>query len=265
LVGVTARHRAIADELRDAILGEATLLGVELVSGAQLPSEVALAGRYGASRGTIREALGVLAAEGLLITKGRSGTFVRRLPTLVHDAHRENPTRQGTTDTWHSEVLELGHTPTQDFAFQIVAAEDSVARRLNIAPRELVVVRECTRYIDEFPWSEQVSYYPYEFARSCGLDTADDIPEGTVARMAAHGHAEVGWDDRVDTRPTHEQEQSLFRMAKGTWILVYRRVACTQDRIVRYTRELLPPDRNTIAYRSGDISVILRIQGMDGA
>lgn len=264
-MGAPPRHRVIADELRDAILTEATLLNVALVDGQQLPSEVALCRHYEVSRGTIRDALAVLAAEGFLITKGRSGTFVRRLPVLVHDAHRENPTRQGTTDTWHSEVLELGHVPTQDFAFRIVPAEDGVARRLNIDSGDLVVVRECTRYIDEFPWSEQTSYYPYEFARSCGLDTPHDIPEGTVARMAARGHAEVGWDDRVDARPTHEEEQRLFRMAKGSWIMVYRRVANTDERIVRYTRELLPPDRNTIAYRSGDISVILNVQKKGGA
>ncbi|MFE3451547.1 GntR family transcriptional regulator [Nonomuraea sp. NPDC059194] len=57
---MAARYELIAAELRDAILA-----GVHPV-GSQLPSEAELAARYSAARGTVRQAVAVLAAEGLV-------------------------------------------------------------------------------------------------------------------------------------------------------------------------------------------------------
>ncbi|GAA3441295.1 GntR family transcriptional regulator [Planomonospora venezuelensis] len=57
---MTARYARIAAELRDAI----TRGGYAV--GAQLPSEAELAARFAVSRGTVRQAVAVLAAEGLV-------------------------------------------------------------------------------------------------------------------------------------------------------------------------------------------------------
>src|SRR4051794_41150684 len=55
-----ARYEQIAGELRDAIVhGDYPI-------GSQLPSEAALASRYDASRGTVRQAVAVLVSEGLV-------------------------------------------------------------------------------------------------------------------------------------------------------------------------------------------------------
>ena len=64
----------IVAELRDAIEGGA------YGHGQRLPAERDLAAHYGASRTTVREALGQLEAEGLVVRKVGSGTFVN-LPT----------------------------------------------------------------------------------------------------------------------------------------------------------------------------------------
>ncbi|SMF25867.1 GntR family transcriptional regulator [Streptomyces sp. Amel2xC10] len=55
-----ARHEEIADELRRAIGRE------EYAVGALLPAETDLATRYGVSRGTVRQAVAALTAEGLI-------------------------------------------------------------------------------------------------------------------------------------------------------------------------------------------------------
>lgn len=259
-MGVTPRHRAIADELRDVILGEGELLGVRFVSGTKLPSELALAKHFEASRGTIRAGLDALSTEGLTETRGRAGTYVRRLPVLVHSAHSESPARQGTSDTWHAEVLASGRTPTQDFGFKIVPAEPSVARRLRIEPDTLVVVRECTRFVDEVPWSVQVSFYEYNLAKRCHLDVPHDIPEGTVRRMAKYGVVEIGWPDLIATRPPTDDEALLFNLGRNSAVIVYRRVGWTNEAPVRYTREVLPGDRNIVEYRSGDLSALRRLE-----
>jgi GntR family transcriptional regulator len=57
---VAARHEEIAEELRRAIDRE------EYVVGALMPSEAELAARYDVSRGTVRQAVAALTAEGLI-------------------------------------------------------------------------------------------------------------------------------------------------------------------------------------------------------
>jgi DNA-binding FadR family transcriptional regulator len=52
------------------------ILGGHLAVGERLPSERQLAARFGVSRPTVREALGVLEARGLVVTRKGSGTFV---------------------------------------------------------------------------------------------------------------------------------------------------------------------------------------------
>ncbi|MEU6978650.1 MULTISPECIES: GntR family transcriptional regulator [unclassified Streptomyces] len=56
----TPRHERIAEELRRAIDRE------EYAVGGRLPTEAELAARYDASRGTVRQALAALTAEGLI-------------------------------------------------------------------------------------------------------------------------------------------------------------------------------------------------------
>src|SRR3954454_2061650 len=55
-----ARHEEIADELRRAIDRE------EYTVGSLLPAETELAAHYGVSRGTVRQAVAALTAEGLI-------------------------------------------------------------------------------------------------------------------------------------------------------------------------------------------------------
>jgi GntR family transcriptional regulator len=57
---MAARHEEIADELRRAIDRE------EYTVGSLLPPETDLAARYGVSRGTVRQAVAALTAEGLI-------------------------------------------------------------------------------------------------------------------------------------------------------------------------------------------------------
>jgi GntR family transcriptional regulator len=58
-----ALYRTVAADLREAIAGG------DYGSGGRLPAESALAERYGVSRGTIRQALGVLRADGLVTSR----------------------------------------------------------------------------------------------------------------------------------------------------------------------------------------------------
>lgn len=249
-----ARFREIADELKDAVLGEHEVLGVRLTIGARLPTEPELCSHFGVSRGTIRDALATLAAEGLIERRGRQGTFVRRLHLLAHSAHAEHPDRKGTADAWRAEVERAGRIPSYNFEFRIVAASLGVAQRLRVAADDLVVVRELLRHVDGIPYSLQTSYYPIDLARECGLDVPHDIDEGTVRRVAAHGHREIGWADEVSCRPATVDETKTFDLAPGVAVILYLRVAWTAHRPARVTKETLPADRNLVQFEFGDLT-----------
>src|SRR5689334_22049751 len=66
-------YQRIAGDLRAAIVSGT------LEPGAALPSEAALAAEYGVNRSTAREALAVLAGEGLIESVHGKGRFVRRV------------------------------------------------------------------------------------------------------------------------------------------------------------------------------------------
>jgi DNA-binding GntR family transcriptional regulator len=72
------RHR-IADELRER------LETGEFLAGARLPSEPELARRLGVSRSSLRSAIALLEADGLLRRMHGSGTFVTERPLLRND------------------------------------------------------------------------------------------------------------------------------------------------------------------------------------
>jgi GntR family transcriptional regulator len=246
------RYRELADVLRAAIYSGEAVLDVELIDGAQLPTEPELGAHFQVSRGTIRQALRELAAEGLLETRGRSGTYVRRLPMLEYNVDAEDPHRRDdkpdSLDSWFSVVKRAGQEPSQGIRFRIEPASVVVASRLGIQEKGLVVVRECQRFVNEIPWSEQTSYYPYDLARKCGLDTPEDIQEGTVRRMAARGVVEDRLDHEISSRPASDDERRQFDLAPGVSVLVYQRIGWSGGDIIRYTCEVLPADRNVITH-----------------
>ena len=76
---VRKAYEQVYDQLRDFIIRG------ELTRGARLPSEAVLAREFGVSRGTVREALRVLAAQNLIRTaKGAGGGSFVTLPTVDH-------------------------------------------------------------------------------------------------------------------------------------------------------------------------------------
>jgi GntR family transcriptional repressor for pyruvate dehydrogenase complex len=76
---VRKAYEQVYDQLREMIMRG------ELARGARLPGEAALASDFGVSRGTVREALRLLAAQNLIRTaKGAGGGSFVTLPTADH-------------------------------------------------------------------------------------------------------------------------------------------------------------------------------------
>ncbi|MBV9422849.1 MAG: FadR family transcriptional regulator, partial [Solirubrobacterales bacterium] len=76
---VRKAYEQVYDQLRELIMRG------ELERGQRLPNEALLAREFGVSRGTVREALRLLAAHGLIRTaKGAGGGSFITLPTVDH-------------------------------------------------------------------------------------------------------------------------------------------------------------------------------------
>ncbi|MCW7991134.1 GntR family transcriptional regulator, partial [Streptomyces platensis subsp. clarensis] len=116
----TPRHERIAEELRRAIDRE------EYAVGSRLPTEAELAARHDASRGTVRQALAALTAEGLIgsrqgarrvVLAGRRSQSFAQLRSFAQWAQAMGRTATGR-------VVEQEYRPA--------TAED--AARLHLAP-----------------------------------------------------------------------------------------------------------------------------------
>lgn len=77
------KNRALAERVAERLFQH--LLDEKTAPGTKLPNEYELANRFGVSRGTIREAVRLLASRGILRIKHGSGTYVVSLMPLQVD------------------------------------------------------------------------------------------------------------------------------------------------------------------------------------
>ena len=99
---VRRAYEQVADQLRELIVSGS------LAPGERLPIESALAREFGVSRATVREALRVLAAQGLVRTaKGPAGGSFVTLPTVDHISSFVQANVALLTETRHVTLEEL--------------------------------------------------------------------------------------------------------------------------------------------------------------
>lgn len=227
--------------------------------GDRLPTHQEIADDIGTSRQTVVAAIRVLSQEGVLQTGGSRGTWVREKVVFTTDATAYDSVhapRPNGGDAFVSAVQESGRTPDTRFEMRIEPATEEIAAHMGVAPDELVCVRSVGQLVDSHPWSRATSYYPMDLTRACGLDEPRDIPEGTVRRMSAHGYAETGSVDDIDARPPTADEARDLGVPSGTAMIVWTRVAATDERITRVTTAWLPGDRNQLRFRQGSAKAV---------
>jgi GntR family transcriptional regulator len=135
------RARQVADVLRHQIHAGAYETGI--------PTEQALAAEFFVSRNTIREALAVLKAEGLIDRGRRVGTHV-----AVRKYDHGLDALVGLKETFK----DYGDVRNEVRAVLHLAAPPAVARRLGLEPGEKVVFIERLRYLGELPLSLDLTY-----------------------------------------------------------------------------------------------------------
>lgn len=148
-------YKSVADRLR------IYLNSADCAIGNPLPAEKRLAEEYGVSRMTIRKAMDLLIAKGLVVRRHGSGNYVAQ-----KDIHHEIRHLMGFSETMlnqgksvFSEVLE----------FNLMFAPPAIASQLRIRIDERIWYSRRVRYVDTKPLMVEDSYMPLKLFRNLSL------------------------------------------------------------------------------------------------
>jgi GntR family transcriptional regulator len=226
-VAPTSEARRVADDLRESILAG------DLVDGARLPSLTALADRYTATHDVVRQAVGILRDEGLVVTRHGAGTFVRRFAMIV----RASPGRLARAQWGSGAAIQDADTGPRPRTVDVVVAEipapEVAAAGLNIPAGELVLSRSRRFLVERRPVQLSTSYLPLDLVRGTPVTYTDTGPGGLYARLADLGHAPDRFVERVAARSPRPDERERLSMAtRGGAVFEIIRRALAGDRCV---------------------------------
>ncbi|WP_329367133.1 GntR family transcriptional regulator [Streptomyces sp. NBC_00669] len=251
-------YERIADDLRQRIRAG------ELSPGDRLPSETALSEEYDKSLPTLRQALGLLQAEGLIEKQHGRGNFVRQSRTPVFrtnvrhqwekDRAREpEPQRKKTGATEHDTGLEM-----DDLVFfasyEQVEADQELAEIFGVPVGTALVERTYrTRYqVESHPFNLVHSYLVRDMvAANPDLLDADNEPwpGGTQNQLFTIGIELARIEERVSARPPTAEESEELGLPPGTALIVLGKTSYDiTDRVVEHSFVRLPGDRTEMTF-----------------
>ena len=254
-----AKYEKIADDLRTRIRAG------EWLPGGKLPSETPdLTGHYKTSLPTIRQALSVLAAEGVVDKVHGRGNFVRKPRKLVvrtnqrHQWEKDRArlpesTRQGTGATEHDTGLTMSEL-VFSADFRKVEASDDLAAVLGVPAGTPLLERIYrTRYREEdAPFNLSHSYLVYDVVKANPdlLDASmEPWPGGTQNQLFTLGIELGRIDEHVTARPPTAEEAEELGLRAGVSVIVLRKVSFDiEGQAVEVSDVTLPGDRTEMVF-----------------
>lgn len=239
-------YKQIADHLRSLIAAGA------LGPGEPLPSERVLIDRYSAARGTVRQAINVLKAEGLIEVEHGRGSFVRRRPPvkrLGHDRFARRH-RQAGRAAFLAELESEGRQPEVE-VLQVgkTKAPAEAAERLELDEGEAVLVRHRRYLADGEPLELATSYVPWRLAQGTAMTRKNPGPGGIYARIEELGHRLDRFTEEVAARMPTPSEMRSLRLASGVPVFQLVRTAYdAEGRPVEVCDTVMAADRYVLAY-----------------
>lgn len=210
--------RKIAADLRHAIETG------ELAPGQQLPSERDLAQQYGTARNTAREAMRLLAEDGLVIAEHGRGVFVRPAPRLIRLGNdRYSPRHRETgLSPFLLECAKQGKTGHfQVLGIDRMSPPPDVAERLNLSARtKSVLRRDNIFWADDDPVQRVTTWIPWSIAQGTGLLQAE-VPHqfGIHGVLEERGHTMARIREEVSARMPRPDERLQLRLPPGVPVI----------------------------------------------
>jgi GntR family transcriptional regulator len=237
-------YRQIANRLRERIASG------ELGPDDRLPSEAELMETYSAARATVRQAVGVLRSEGLVVAEQGRGAFVRRRPPvrrLAQDRfarrHREEGRAAFTAE------MEGRRPAVEVLAVEAYAPPAEVAERLGLA-EDAKVLRRFRRYLDGgLPLEIATSYIPWSIAEGTPMVETNPGPGGIYARIEEQGRRLGRFTEDVTARMPTVEEAHALQLPAGTPVLHLVRTAYDTDgTAVEVCDTVMAADRHVLSY-----------------
>jgi GntR family transcriptional regulator len=223
--GVVPKHQQLRNILTE-------LVTTHLRPGDMLPSERQLCADYGVSRITVREALGQLVSEGLLVRTQGKGTFV---------AHRPARSRLHIA-SFHEDMRRMGLEPdTVVLSADRVIPPNQTRERLRLSSQDAAYHVRRLRLADRIPMSVDDAWYNAELLP--GLDQLD-LRASLYDTLARHygrpiDHAE----QTVSAGLAGEEIGRLLGIPGSGPVLKFDRVSYSRGDPVEHARSWYRADR----------------------
>ncbi|WP_218566409.1 GntR family transcriptional regulator [Vallicoccus soli] len=221
------------EQLRLLLLRECT---ERLRPGDALPSERQLCEEHGVSRITVREAVGQLVAEGVLVRVRGKGTFVaeRRVQSRLHLA------------SFTQDMRRRGHEPrTAVLGLSEVAPPGHVRAALRLRRQDSAVWVRRLRTADGEPMALEDSWYVPALVP--GLTRED--AEGSLYALFADRYGLVidSAEQTVTAVTAGPDDAPLLGVPLGAPLLLFDRVSCAAGRPVEVTSSWYRADRYSVS------------------
>jgi GntR family transcriptional regulator len=239
-------YRQIADHLRSSIQSG------EIAPGSPIPSEQELCDRYNAARGTVRQAIGLLRNEGLVLSERGRGTFARERPPvrrLAQDRFARRH-RQAGKAAFIAEAEAAGRTPEVEvLQVEPVDTPPDIAKRLGVRTSSRVLIRRRRYLVDGHPVELASSYLPWSLVKGSQIAEVDPGPGGIYARLEDMGHKLKHFSEEVTSRMPTPEEAKALRLASGIPIFHLVRTAYgTDEKPLEVCDTIMAADAYVLAY-----------------
>lgn len=234
-------HERIAAQLRSQITTGA------LPPHGRIPSEAALCASFRVSRITVRQALGTLQSDGLIVRQQGKGSFVAG-PKPGQDLGRLT----GLAEALGSQ----GRAVTNRvLGIRTLAAAVDVSDRLRLALGAPVVELRRVRCVDALPVSLEISYFPGELAGT--LTSADLVNRDVYLVLEEDARLDLAHADwRIDAVAADPALAHALEIAPGSALMRVERLA--------FTRTGRPVDFEYLYYRGDAFQYHLRTERRPG-
>jgi GntR family phosphonate transport system transcriptional regulator len=213
-------YQAIAQTLRHNLQ-----TGVYL-PGAKLPSETALAQRFGVNRHTLRRAIALLQTEGLIRSEQGRGIFVSqtKIRYPIGQRVRYNAALQTQQRVARTEILQSIECP----------AEATIAQELEIAIGQPIIHIERLGYADNLPISAASLYFPAtEFPQL--LQHLSHYQSISLLLREVYGRDHLRRVTRVSARQVRSRDAKLLELPLNQPILLVESVNVDQrGQVIQY-------------------------------
>lgn len=204
-----------------------------LAVGELLPSEAELCRALDISRNTVRQAIGELEEEGLVVRKRGKGTFVADPST----------NRRGVRYSFTTEVSSMGKSPSSTLVdFDVLVPPAEICRKMELKEGTAVYCFTRIRNVDGQPLILETSYYPqYIFPNL----TREMVETHSFYSLLYHvGIIPFSADDCYEAVTLDAQQARLLGVKEGSCAFYHQRRTKTEDgRIYEYTLSYIRSDR----------------------